>query len=282
MSTKTFKARMKTPGDKGQFEAIFATLGVVDHDGDLTERGAFGMQTTVIEAWNHNYNGLPTGKGRIFERGNEAVFEGHFFLNTESGLEHYKTVKNLGDLQEWSYTFNIIASRPGKGGAKRILEKLDVFGVAPVQRGAGVGTRTVVIKSGAYSRQAVEDLLLDLRLLRVWADLHTRQELAAKQTSALQESLADLRADVLFDVLQERVGPVKPAQPTNLDAIRAAIRAVHPDASAGWVEAMAGIRLEEMICSEGRRRQRGGCDPRQGERDAREAVQAWARRAAAA
>lgn len=152
MLKKTYRGEIKFRADAdqtGEFEAEFATLNVIDHDGDVTETGAFHEgQPTLIEAWNHNYGVLPVGKGVIHERDDKAVFEGRFFLETESGREHYKTVKALGPLQEWSYTFEIEDSGFGefKGQDVQFLRSLDVWGVAPVQRGAGIETRTVDIK----------------------------------------------------------------------------------------------------------------------------------------
>lgn len=167
MERKTYRGRMEfKAGEKGEFVARFATLGVVDHDGDVTEPGAFETgQGALIEAWNHNYGELPVGKAVIREEDEDgsrvALAEGTFFLDTMGGLEHYKTVKNLGDLQEWSYTFFIVDSGPGKvdGRDVRLLKKLDVVGVGPVDRGAGIGTGTVMIKTrpaGALADGAIE------------------------------------------------------------------------------------------------------------------------------
>ena len=153
MAQKVYKGQIKFKKDAdetGEFRAEFATLNVIDHDGDVTEPGAFADgQETLIEAWNHNYSELPVGKGVIHEDGDKAVVEGQFFLDTQGGLEHYKTVKALGEMQEWSYTFDIEDSGRGEfdGQDVRFLRKLDVWGVAPVQRGAGIDTRTTDIKA---------------------------------------------------------------------------------------------------------------------------------------
>jgi hypothetical protein len=149
---KTFhsKIEFKADSDKtGEFTAEFATLGVIDHDGDITVAGAFqDGQEVPIEAWNHNYGVLPVGKGVIHEVKDKAVVEGQFFLDTVGGQEHYRVVRSLGSIQEWSYTFVIEDSAPGQfdGEEVRFLRKLDTWGVAPVQRGAGIDTRTTSIK----------------------------------------------------------------------------------------------------------------------------------------
>jgi hypothetical protein len=153
MAQKVYRGRIefkKSADETGEFRAEFATLNVIDHDGDVTVPGAFrDGQETLIEAWNHNYGQLPVGKGIIHEDGDKAVVEGSFFLDTQGGLEHYKTVKALGKLQEWSYTFDIEDSGYGEfdGQDVQFLRKLDVWGVAPVERGAGIDTRTTDIKS---------------------------------------------------------------------------------------------------------------------------------------
>jgi hypothetical protein len=148
---KIFNAPMILKGAKeGEFTAVIATMGVVDHDGDITRPGAFkNGQETLIESWNHNYSALPVGKGVIHEQGNKAIITGTFFLDTVSGMEHYKVVKNLGPLQEWSYSFSIEKSSRGNvdGEPVQYLEKLDVLGISPVQKGAGISTGTISIKN---------------------------------------------------------------------------------------------------------------------------------------
>lgn len=141
--------QLKADGKDGEFTAEFATLSVIDHDKDVTLPGAFrDGQETLIEPWNHNYGELPVGKGVIHEKKDKAIIEGNFFLDTQSGLEHYRVVKALGSLQEWSYTFEIEKASQGKFEDQdvRFLEGLDVWGVAPVTRGAGIDTRTTDIK----------------------------------------------------------------------------------------------------------------------------------------
>jgi len=149
--------------DQGLVQAEFATLNVIDLDGDVTLPGAFGDQRVKLAAWGHNWGDLPVGKGGISEQGEKAVFDGKFFLDTTAGLEHFKTVKNLGALQEWSYGFEVkqavrrgqpefdAALAEGYNGPKpanveRILQKMKVFEVSPVMRGAGINTRTRVVK----------------------------------------------------------------------------------------------------------------------------------------
>lgn len=137
---------------KGEVEAVFATLGVVDKDNDVTQKGAFteGAQV-VISSYNHkSWEGAPpVGMGTVHEIGNEVIMKGRFFLNTQAGRDHFEVVKELGSRQEWSYGFNVDDSEQGdhEGKSVRVLKKMSVFEVSPVMRGAGVGTRTTYAKS---------------------------------------------------------------------------------------------------------------------------------------
>jgi hypothetical protein len=147
----------------GTVRALFAPFNVVDKQGDLTLPGAFGDQRVIIGAYGHRSwdDGLPVGKGRIFDDGEiGGVMEGAFFLDTAAGLETYKTIKNVGDLQEWSYSLPEIESemRTIDGNTVRILKKVTVNEVSPVLRGAGNGTRTLEIKENGKPLQLIEQL----------------------------------------------------------------------------------------------------------------------------
>lgn len=141
---------------KGEVEAVFATLDVVDKDNDVTKAGAFNEGApVVISSYNHkSWEGaLPVGKGTIHEVGNQVLLKGQFFLNTTAGRDTFEVIKQLGGNQEWSYGFNVDESEPGdhEGKSVRVLKKMSVFEVSPVMRGAGVGTRTTFAKSESMS-----------------------------------------------------------------------------------------------------------------------------------
>jgi len=151
MEQKVYKAPMMfdANGEAGQVKAAFATLNVIDMDGDVTLPGAFANGEPVrIAAWQHNWGVLPVGKGTIGEENNQAVLNGQFFLDTNAGKEHYLTIKALGDLQEWSYGFDVVDYELGKfnGQDVRFLKKLKVHEVSPVMLGAGIDTQTLYIK----------------------------------------------------------------------------------------------------------------------------------------
>lgn len=140
----------KADGPQGSFTATFSTFNVIDRDNDVTVPGAFNEgQAVRISAWGHNWGALPVGKGVIHQDDAKAWVDGEFFLDTPHGKDTYQTVKNLGDLQEWSYGFDILEGAPGQfnGSDVFFLRSLDVFEVSPVLLGAGIDTGTDDIKN---------------------------------------------------------------------------------------------------------------------------------------
>lgn len=177
------RIELKTDGD-GAFVATFATLNVVDHHGDVTVPGAYeDGKSVLIGAYQHEMYQLPVGKGVIRADDERAWVEGSFFTDTQPGIDTYKTVKNAGELMEWSYIFTVQKASFGEFEAAagpvevRYLEKLDVWSVDPVLRGAGIGTRTDSIKS-----------------FKTFADEAESALAAAESLVKRSRSLADLRA----------------------------------------------------------------------------------------
>jgi HK97 family phage prohead protease len=153
MKEKTFRGAMQikaeSEGQPGEFKAVFATFNVIDHDGDVTIPGAFeDGQKVRISYWGHRWQDLPVGRGEIHSDEKDAWVDGRFFLDTEAGKETYQTVKNLGELQEWSYGFDVLEHSFGKFDEQDVqfLRKMTVHEVSPVMLGAGIGTRTTGIK----------------------------------------------------------------------------------------------------------------------------------------
>lgn len=140
--------------EKGEVEAVIATLGVVDRDGDIIRETAIKAGAKVkMSAYGHDamWGEMPVGKGTIVVREDLAIFKGRVFLNTERGREVFGVLKEMGADQEWSFGFRVTGweapDEKAKGaGATRILTKLDAFEVSPVLRGAGVGTGTLAVK----------------------------------------------------------------------------------------------------------------------------------------
>lgn len=138
--------------DEGLVAAVFSTFDVEDLDGDVTLPGAIkGGTEVVISAYGHgSWDGLlPVGKGTIRTTTREAILDGAFVLDTEGGRETFAVVKQLGPLQEWSYSLHNVAYRfeQRDGHEVRVLESMDVKEVSPTLRGSGIDTRTLSTKS---------------------------------------------------------------------------------------------------------------------------------------
>lgn len=151
MDTKSFSHVEIKSEDQGQVSAVFATLNVVDKDGDVTLPGAFREgQEAPISAYGHkSWEGvLPVGVGRVRMRGDEAIMDGQFFMDTSHGRDAFLTVKHLGQLGQWSYGYDVLDSEPGefKGRSVRYLKQQHIHEFSPTLIGAGVNTRTLATK----------------------------------------------------------------------------------------------------------------------------------------
>lgn len=171
MNAKSLSRVEVKDADKGEITAVFATLGVIDSDGDVTVKGAFPNDApVVISAYGHtSWQGVkPVGKGTIREVGDEAILEGRFFLDTVEGRDTFTVVKELGELglQEWSYGYDPVKFSFGEheGQQVRFLEELAVHEVSPVLKGAGVGTRVLSAK-GAKFGEHIDSVVADVEAL---------------------------------------------------------------------------------------------------------------------
>jgi HK97 family phage prohead protease len=141
--------------DSGQVEAVFSLFNSLDSDGDVVVPGAVksGFKNNQVPmVWSHKWD-MPIGKGTIAQDDNKAVFKGEFFMDTESGKEAYNLVKNMGDMQQWSFGYKVNDSEFAKAKTQdgetnaRYLKDLTVYEVSPVLVGANQDTYTLAIKS---------------------------------------------------------------------------------------------------------------------------------------
>lgn len=182
---KTFEPELKAADAKGNATFAIATLGVVDHDGDVTEPGFFGRQPVQMLP-SHDSSHVPLGKGVIYEQGDKAIADVKFNLAIPAARDWHAAIKfdfeNPPSLQEYSYGFQLAADgqRTGtfKGRAVRFLQPRKdgspgarVFEVSPVLLGAGIGTHTVAVK-GRYDAETQR--LLDAAKARV--DAYEREQ----------------------------------------------------------------------------------------------------------
>jgi hypothetical protein len=140
--------------DKGEVEAIVATIGVVDKDEDIIRAEAIPDGAKVsMSSYGHEavYGARPVGKGKLVVEGTKLVFKGRVFLSMTDGRDTFECLKEMGADQEWSFGFRILGAEvpteaERKQGARRVLTKLQAFEVSPVIIGAGVGTQTLGVK----------------------------------------------------------------------------------------------------------------------------------------
>lgn len=155
---------------KGEVEALFSRFDVIDHDGDVTLKGAFTEGApVVISAYNHASHrtaALPVGKGTIHYSAveNGQVMKGKFLLNTSHGHDTFEVVKALAedDLQEWSYSLHDVVAKQAtwEGQRARILERVGlVKEVSPVLMGAGIDTATLDVKGAKQLQSSLVSLL---------------------------------------------------------------------------------------------------------------------------
>src|SRR5690606_7104209 len=152
MNRKVFRGELKEVGDAGTFEAIIATLGVVDHDGDIVEPGALaGKVASIVPA--HQQHTIPLGRVRIEERGQSVVAIGKWNLEIQGAREWDAALKfdlaHPPAVQEWSWGYQVLDSEDAviNGEHVRKLKSVDLIEVSPVLRGASIGTRTLAAKS---------------------------------------------------------------------------------------------------------------------------------------
>lgn len=187
---------------EGDVRLAFATLGIVDKDGHITDPGAIPSKSVPMSAYGHSSwpeHGarLPVGRGDIAEVGTKGIFDGRFFIDTTHGRDTYLTVKHLGELGEFSYGYKILGAQPTDqktARGKRVvrLKRLDIFEASPTLIGAGE-TELIGIKGDDEGPLAGLPFADDFD--RVLADVGTivsrsksLRELRAKDGRELSES----------------------------------------------------------------------------------------------
>jgi len=188
----------------GEIEAIFATFGVVDRDGDIVQPDAIkDGATVVISDYGHSaiFGEKPVGKGTVSIEGNKAVVKGQLFLEMSAARDTLTVLKAMGKDQQWSWGFQVLGSEipdeaQRKSGARRIITKTDTFETSPVVRGAGIGTRTVSAKAAETAEE---------KATREANELKVRQE--AEEKAAIERKARELvaaneSADKLFQKFQ--------------------------------------------------------------------------------
>jgi len=207
MEQKLFSAAAPPAEATGEIEVTWATLGVVDRDGDIILPEAVPAGKTVpIMQWGHRLSDLPIGEATLSVEGDRAVARGRLYLGTTAGKDHYEVLRERGASQEWSFSYYVTRSSDElvDGRAVRVIQAMDVLEVSPVLVGAGIATRTDSLKSaGRPLRDHAAGLQADL------ADMVERAEalaaLRAKEGRVLSAANRALLSDLL-GALREAAG----------------------------------------------------------------------------
>ena len=178
---KTVKSEVNTvDAAEGIVEAYVNSMGVVDHDGEIIEMGAFDQSIQKggqSVAWFHDQS-APVGKvidaapiqlsqddetarqqGRL-----KAVMQ--FNLNTQRGRDAFADVE-FGSVKEWSVGFRALEDdleRLDGGENVRVIKNLDWVEVSPVLRGASPDTQTITAKSASDTTPENPDVASDTEI----------------------------------------------------------------------------------------------------------------------
>lgn len=154
---------------EGKVQAVFSNFNEVDSDGDVvlpnSIKSGYG-ERGVAMVWAHDWKDV-IGRGEIKQDDHRAVFEGQFIMDTDRGRDAFNTVKAMGDLQQWSFGFQVDDAEQGqfqKDGQSeevRYIKSATVFEVSPVLVGANQSTYTVAVKE--QKEKDVKDVESGLR-----------------------------------------------------------------------------------------------------------------------
>lgn len=206
-------------GEEGRLKAVISTFDVPDREGDVVSASAFTDGQAIPMVWAHQWD-KPIGKGVVHVSDDRAVFDGKLFLDTTAGADAYRTIKAMGDLQEYSWGFRILDAEPIEldGQSYRRITRTEVYEASPVLVGANQHTYTLAIKGHDLSyedhservRVAVTEWL---ERTRAGSDLRTKEgrPLSAARRSRMTTVLDQLRAAA--DEIDAMLKETEPAPP---------------------------------------------------------------------
>jgi len=223
---KQFKALVDLPDaddntPEGTIVARFSVFNVRDEEDDVVLPSFFVEgQEMAMAAWGHDWGSLPPAKGNIHVDAEGATFTGRFFMDTDSGVQHYRTVKNMGPLQQWSFGFRVTEAKDDEwtdGKPARLLVHGETYEVSPVLLGANQQTRTEYVKGRSepmtYADEATKALATFAALIeRTKALTALRAEDGRQLTDAHRGYIAEMKRDL--DILEALAEPApEPEEP---------------------------------------------------------------------
>ncbi|WP_406205234.1 HK97 family phage prohead protease [Kitasatospora sp. NBC_01560] len=176
---------LETDDEQGAFTTLVSVTGLLDHDGDVIEPGAYARtlaELTPKGVWSHDWNtwtartehieellpgdtrlpeALPDGQPWPAGAG-ALLVKGRCNLATQAGQDMYANLQFFKDQVQWSIGYKVRTSRRSKG-ARRITD-LDLYEYSPVLFGANPYTSTLDLKSrsGAKARGLLREAEVEL------------------------------------------------------------------------------------------------------------------------
>ena len=213
--TVSFKA---TNEIEGKVEAVFSNFNEVDSDGDVvlpnSIKSGYG-DNGVAMVWAHDWKNV-IGRGEIIQDDHRAVFKGQFIMDTDAGRDAFHTVKAMGDLQQWSFGYEVTDSENGafkKDNEEEIevryLKEVKVWEVSPVLVGANQNTETLSVKEdkpkGKRLNEEVEELLNSLtslvkRARELTALRLSKDKILSEESTEIIEGLQDALQEAHQDI----------------------------------------------------------------------------------
>jgi hypothetical protein len=205
--TKAFHGKLEIKSaEQGIVSAVVARFNVLDKDGDVLLSGSFPPVSYVkLSAYGHDVmvdGAAPVGKGTITVQGDEAIFNGNYFMSIPRGVDAFRTVKELGAQGEWSFgwlrRYEKTAPMTNEWrdkGARRLLSFVNPVEVSAVFIGAGEGTGTISAKSEA--EDVADSLEEKFRKVKAIAREIEQRELdeIKRRVDAAAKKVADIDAN---------------------------------------------------------------------------------------
>ncbi|WP_327074414.1 HK97 family phage prohead protease [Kitasatospora purpeofusca] len=215
---------LETDDEHGAFTTLVSVTGLLDHDGDIIEPGAYARTLAAITpkgVWSHDWNvwtartehieellpgdarlpaALPDGRPWPADAG-ALLVKGLCNLATQAGKDMYANLQFFRDQVQWSIGYKVRTSRRSKG-ARRITD-LDLYEYSPVLFGANPYTSTLDLKagSGTKARGLLREAEVELAPLA-----GTLEERIDAITAAVQQRLLPADRDELLGGTLQIVG----------------------------------------------------------------------------
>ncbi|MFJ1706878.1 HK97 family phage prohead protease [Kitasatospora sp. NPDC088346] len=159
---------LETDDEQGAFTTLVSVTGLLDHDGDVIEPGAYTRtlaELTPKGVWSHDWNvwtartehieelmpgdpRLPATlpDGQPWPAGAGALLvKGRCNLSTQAGQDMYANLQFFSDQVQWSIGYKVRTSKRSKGA--RHITDLDLYEYSPVLFGANPYTSTLDLKN---------------------------------------------------------------------------------------------------------------------------------------